>query len=371
MRASPRAVTVRTGLSEVPIEYRRKAIDHLESIRGTEMAPAGGREAELADEAYPIYRPDIDGAAYWEFEIQLGGVVAPRTIATSEALANPEFAETLRESAAERGEGEAGPLEGLGFIMVSTGEHDYPVPHWSLERPPVSRQLEAEAGESGAAVARIYKLDALAYVGENDAGEEVARSGQTPAPFEGLGHDLGRQSGAISSLKTKPQRGANEEKAREIKHSVTRAGPGPPEVRPADPKDWPRLKERYGDAFGPFLDVLRKRAAEPWKIDKAVAKFGEGVMAGEPFKIGLLRREAAIEVTGEGAGLVDLELDDKPGKRPKVHGRARKSPHGRETDFEVRVRYPDGEEETLRYFIVSRDTPSNVRAERQSGGGPE
>jgi hypothetical protein len=94
-------------------------------------------------------------------------------------------------------------------------------------------------------------------------------------------------------------------------------------------------------------------------------------MADEPLAIGLLHQEAAIEVTGEGSDLVSVDLDDKPGRKPRMRVRAKPSPRGRETDFQVRIKYGNGEEETLSYFVVSRDVPSNVRAERRKLGEPE
>ncbi len=357
--------------TEVPIEFRRKALEHLESVRETEMAPAGTETAEIVGDVCPIYRPDVEGVAYWEFEVALAGAPASGMLATSAAAARGELLENAKASAADRSVVEDRGLEGRGFIMVATGEHDFPVPHWSLQRPPVSRQLEVEAEDGGESIARIYKLDALAYVAESEAGNPVGRSGQTPVPVEGLGHDLGRQAGAISSLTAKPTRDVGDEGGRAIKHTASRSGPKPPELRASDPERWSTLKERYADAFGPFLDVLRRRAAKPWKVDKLVAEFGEGVIAGEQLAVALLHQEAAVEVTGEGAGLVDLELDETRGRKPRLRVHARRSPRERETDFELRIRYGNGEEETLRYFITSRDTPSNVRSERRLQGDPE
>lgn len=333
------------------------------------MAPPGTELAELADTACPIFRPDVDGVAYWEFEVGLEGEAGPTVLATSAARGRPELVNGLREPSAREPGGDAGVAGARGFIMVSTGEHDFPIPHWSLQRPPISRQLEAEAGEAAATIARIYKLDALAYIAENEVGEEVARSGQTPAPIEGLGHDLGRRAGEISSFTAKPERADDDDnKARDVKHSVSSSGPKPPDLQARDPERWPELKERYADAFGPFLDTLRRRAEGPWKIDRLVAEFGEGVMAGEPRAVGLLHHEAAVEVTGEGSGLVSVDLDEKPGRKPRMRVRAQPSPRRRETDFQVRIKYGNGEEETLRYFIVSRDIPSNVRAEGRLRG---
>lgn len=361
---------MRVPLAEVPIELRRKAVNHLESLRGTPMAPPGTAGAEIVGEACPIYRPDLGDVAYWEFEVAVAGEAGSGMLATRAALGHPEMLKSIREEVQNKSEGEL-RAEERGFIIVSTGEHDFPVPHWSLQRPPVSRQLEMDADEAGATIARIYKLDALAYIGENEAGEEVARSGQTPALLEGLGHDLGRRAGEISSLTAKPSRGGDDAKPRGIKHSVARTGAKAPEVRASEPEEWPALKKRYADSFGPLLDALRRKAEQPWHVDKLVAEFGEGVVAGEPLAIGLLQREAVVEVTGEGAAFVDVELDEKRGRKPRVRVRAHRSPHSRETEFEVRIKYGNGEEESLRYFIVSRDTPSNVRAEQPQRGEAE
>jgi hypothetical protein len=361
---------MRVPETSVPIEFRRRAVQHLESVVDTPMAPSGSQGADIRDEVCPIYRPDLPDVAYWEFEVDVDGRPGPHVLVTSAATATPDLTEELRGSASAGGEPAAGAPERGGFIIVSTGEHDFPVPHWSLQRLAVSRQLEMEARDKGATIARIYKIDALAYVGEDEAGEEVARTGELPLPREGLGHDLERHAGEISSLTAKPGRVADEGNPRAIKHSVERTGPKPPDIRAADPEAWPRFKERYADSFGPFLDVLRGRAQEPWRINKLVAEFGEGVLAGDTIPLGLLRREAVVEVTGEGAAFVETELEERPGQRPRLHVKTKRSPHGRETDFEVRVRYADGEEETLRYFIVSRDTPSNERAPREPGGGP-
>src|SRR4030095_481777 len=58
---------------QVPLEIRRLAVEHLESIRNTPMS-GGADLAQIAGDVCPMHRPDLDGVAYWEFELQL----APR-----------------------------------------------------------------------------------------------------------------------------------------------------------------------------------------------------------------------------------------------------------------------------------------------------
>ena len=50
---------------------RRRAAQRLESLRGTELG-AEAATVRLAAEACPIHRPDIDGVAYYEFELVVG-----------------------------------------------------------------------------------------------------------------------------------------------------------------------------------------------------------------------------------------------------------------------------------------------------------
>ena len=77
----------------------------------------------------------------------------------------------------------------------------------------------AEAGET---VARVFKLDALAYVGEDEAGNEVARSGQAPVPIEGL--PSSGQAGKIASMTAQHEHSGKDGGADRLPHKVTRTG---------------------------------------------------------------------------------------------------------------------------------------------------
>lgn len=357
---------MRVRQQHVDKNLRRKALQHLESIVESELAPIGSAKARILDEVCPIYRLDVEGVAYWEFEVDVAGRAGGASVlATPDLLRAQGSSQTLERLRPSAGPDGGAPTEGRGFIMVSTGEHDFPVPHWSLQRPPVSRQLEQMA-RAGKPVARVFKLDALAYVGEDEAGNEVARAGQTPVPIEGLSPD--GQPGEIASMTAQPERSGKDEDADRLPHKVTRTGPKPPPIQHRDPMGWGRLKEQYAKAFAPALEGLGRQAAESWRVDKLVDEFGEGIIAGRPHKLALLHPDAAIALAGEGAPLVSATLIDRHG-RPLVLLRAVEPPEGRETSFQLRVAYGNGEEEILNFFVVSKKTPSNVRAESMLKGG--
>jgi hypothetical protein len=70
---------VRVPQTEVPVEFRPRALPHLELIRETPMGPDA--PSSLRKSAR-IYRPDVDRVAYWEFEVLLGEAT-PKAIASS------------------------------------------------------------------------------------------------------------------------------------------------------------------------------------------------------------------------------------------------------------------------------------------------
>ncbi|MBM3461218.1 MAG: hypothetical protein FJX76_03860 [Armatimonadetes bacterium] len=84
------AATVSVPLEEVPIDAHRLAARCLEERRFEENVTPGWREAVLGREVYVFHRPDVQGAAYFEFPVQVGDRPA-------------------------------------GFILVSAGRHDFPI----------------------------------------------------------------------------------------------------------------------------------------------------------------------------------------------------------------------------------------------------
>jgi hypothetical protein len=360
-------------LANVPAPIRRRAAQHLESIRGTPMAP-NAANARLVDEVWPIYRPDLDEVAYYEFGVDLGSGLSRlvTSVAAFSALLSAERKTTVgRLKRTEVGlVGRPGPSRSSdrGFIVVATGPHDFPIPHWSLDRLPVSAQLQASA-EKGGEIERIYRLDALAYVAESKDGTLVGRVGQLPGLVAGLPHDLQRSGAGVSTLEAMPiKEGATDDEAEGVDHQVKRSDDRIPELKPVEVDDWGSFRERYADVFGPFLDDLRRQAAHAWDVEALIDEFGEGIRDGETHRVALLDRDAVVELSGEGARHIDARLDENVGIPALVLTVAEGAEITGELDLFVDIRYPDGTTERLRFFLVSSGSPSNRRATSTEGG---
>jgi len=319
---------VRVKRDEVPLEIRRRAVRHLEAIRGTEMA-RGGANAQLGEEACPVYRPDVKGVAYWELEI--AGVKA-----VSRHVKNGKPARS-----------------GSGFMILSAGRHDVPVPHWSLELEPPSRGLESQSkGEVG----RVVKLDTLAYVAEDAKGKYLGHLGQFPPMPTGLPGALPKER-PVSSLETHPVTATKTDR-RVAKQQAKRTNPKAPKPTVAPWPSWPQAKKQYGSAYKLHLGALRDRAAQAWEIEDLVGKFGEGIHEGDKVVVPLLRPGKA-EISGDGAGSVKMRMLDR--QPPAVELLAGGAEQKQEQQFELALTYDDGSVETLTFFVIPNGTPSNRR----------
>lgn len=136
---------------------------------------------------------------------------------------------------------------------------------------------------------------------EDANGRLVGQLGQIPALIVGQPHRLACYDSAIAGAIAMPfgeQR--TDEGAGTVRHEVKTSGPDAPQLATAEPDGWADLKKRCANAFGPMLDHLRGRAARVWEIEEAVARFGEGILAGTTHRVALLD-EAGLEITGDGA----------------------------------------------------------------------
>jgi hypothetical protein len=344
---------LRISFEEVPLDVRRAAAQRLESIRGTALGH-GADAARLGGEVCPIHRPDLDDVAYYEFELVAGaGTVR---LLTPVAVSSRVFDKKGKGVEPDR----PGRSTGHGFIVASAGPHDFPIPHWSLESPPPSRLLERLASRGKKEVARVLKLDALAYVAEDAEGERVATLGDLPKLVSGLPHDLRKRSPGISSVIASPPGDVSDDEPGEAEHRVERVEQGRPQLKPVEVESWSEFRERYADTFGPFLAQLERQAREAWEIDRLVSEFGEGIMVGESHRVALLHEEAKVEVSGEAASFVSIRMIERNGP-PAVEIHADSLPEDPKADLELAIRYGNKEEERLRFFVVSRDVPSTAR----------
>jgi hypothetical protein len=319
---------MRVKIQEVPLNLRRRAANHLESIRGTPMAP-GGDSARLGDMACPVYRPDMREIAYWEIEIK-----------------------GLKQT---RARGHAGPSSGLGFVLMSTGAHDVPIPHWSMEAEPPSYGLDGMIGKDKAA--RLVKIDTLSYAAEDKAGNHLGHLGQFPPRIEGQSISARGAPSQGDVLAAPAAHSDNDRAPTELKFVRNeRASHG---VKLSEWKDWGQAKAGFAEAYKPHIEALRMRAKEYWDLEHLVETFGEGIHEGQRMTVALLQ-PGSVSVGGDGQKFVKLSnLDRQP---PAVTIDAGTSGAKGEISFHLAIKYLDGSAETLEYFIVPRGTPSNKRA---------
>ncbi len=167
-------------------EARSIAEEWVVDAAGTDDAPEWPVGTQLG-RVTPIYRPDVRGVAFFEFGVQGGG-----------------------------------------FVVVSTGSHDVPVPNWSsVGRSPTDR-LRSLAEESGQQAGRFYRLDSLTYAVEDFHGNLIDHYGEIPVQMFGLP-----------------------------------SAPGPSEASPVRRRawvSWRDLKANYAETYRPLLRQLHLRA---------------------------------------------------------------------------------------------------------------
>lgn len=313
--------------SRVPIAVRRMAAQHLESLRSSGIKNGMDR-MYLGEDVTPIYRPDVEEPAYYEFEV--------------------------RTSAGAKG--------AMGFIMVSANGHDHPIPHWNLDRPPVSAELKRAAKKERKKVSTIYKLDALAYVAEDDNEKMVGHIGQLPQFVRGLPDDLSGYEGRVASA-VADVRGSmvtDDTKGDLPRHTLARKGSKAKGVDLVAPRDWKTAKRGYGSRYRPLLDHLAKKASPAWEVENAIREFGEGIHVGKTHTMALLHPKFDYEITGDGAKFVRAKVVKRPGGHSALELRARRTRRGKEVDLRVHITYGDRTKEDLLFFIVEPETPSET-----------
>jgi hypothetical protein len=373
-------MAMRIPAAKVPIELRRVAAQHLESLRGSGIG-FNVDDLYLGDQVCPIYRPDVEGPAYYEFEVLKAIRAAPddRTdlvpnvgkvnligpggyakVYTSPAFPGALLGDTLGRRVAR-------PMQ--GFISVATGDHDHLVPHWSLEGLPMSRQLEEQAAAAGTpALQRIYKLDALSYSAEDAAGEVRAAIGQRPLQLERLPEKYEANAGRIVTRTQAVAENApmvDQPRMRGLKTLVA-SGAKPVTLRLAAAADWGALKKDFRTRFQPMLRSLQTRAkAGAWAVHRQTQALGEGILVGSAHTVALLSAEFSLQVVGEGAEFVSVRVVKRPGNGAAVELRCAALPKAQELPFTLEIQYADEQRESLPFFVYSRELPSSHHSPKE------
>lgn len=216
---------------EVPAEVQFRANAFLEDARTSENAP-GWADAQLNGEVRPLYRPDVDGVAYYEFAV-----------------------------------------EPQGFIVVSTGRHDFPVPHWDPFGMPISHELQKLAQQPLDGL-RLYKLDTLYYAAEDAAGQRVAELGTPIVRIDGMQMGwLDDHDHRLSGVIVHPEREVPDDEQIEGVEFVEERS-GSQETSPITFEaweSWQALKNGYTLTYAVFLEQLRREAAAAWDAEEETA----------------------------------------------------------------------------------------------------
>ncbi len=318
-----------TLVVDAPFELRRRAAQLVEEMRFSEMAP-GWDQARLGQRVTALYRPDLPGAAYYEFSVE---VPAPE----------PALADTVP----------------AGFIILATGEHDFPIPHWDSEGEPPTQRMAAIANQNDRRAVKFYKLDALAYAAEDEQGQLVAELGTPLAKVTGMDPAWLDEPVALGSAVWEPdQETTDDRNTRTISGTLRISGPEPPEELKIDGwESWSSLKQGYREAYGTLLEGLRREASEDWEIETNAARFGEILVKGDVYSITLLSALASpATLTGEGAAHVRTETIEREGL-PALFQITVESDPGHDVLFDVTLNYGDGTSETGKFGIVTLIEP--------------
>jgi len=289
----PAATTLCLPISEVPIEFVRRASDHIERVRGTSGAP-GWETAELGETVCPIYRPDIEGIAYYEFEVKPSG-----------------------------------------YIILSTGEHDFPIPQWSSSGKSVSRKLKDLASSQGKKIEKLYKLDVLAYAAEDGDGEMIASIGTLPLKIVGVNPNLvGSEECPLNEATALPIKA---EKGYKVKIE------GQPKLtlQFQEWDSWKELKDNFH--LNPYYKAVNKhlknRAIKEWNIRRKIESQPRLMPQGESLRIPLLKKGAKISVRGKGAKFARIRLKERLNLPPVLEITRLKKPPEDQKDVEVTITY--------------------------------
>ncbi len=260
-------------LLDVPLEFHRRAAQLIEEVRGGPMAP-GWEEALLSNRVRALYRPDVDGVAYYEFKV-----------------VNPNGGDK-------------------GFIVLSSGDHDYPIAHWNYEGETPTENVERVAAEDGKKAVKFYKLDTLTYAGEDADGNLVAMPGTQMAKVSGLDTSMidkvGESAGSSEWVPDKET--ADDSSDSEFEGTKVETGPTSSPLQISEWGSWQELKEGYAASYGVLAEALSREAAEDWEVDELAESLGEGLFKGETYEFTLLM-EGTPEIGYSGAGASDKYVD--------------------------------------------------------------
>ncbi len=303
----------------IPVNLHRLAAQMLEETRGSEMAPDWSSTARLAGTVRPFYRPDIAAPAYFEL-----------------------------------------PVLPQGFILVSNGEHDYPIAHWS-DTFTLSKSLEASVKDKGQTSARYYKLDTLFYVAEDSQGNRIASYGNEIAQIVGVSFNQTERTVVATATPQTPQ---PEDTDPTNSRFVIRQDP-PPSIAFRPWGSWREQKSGFASAYAPWLRRLTERAKSDWEVEKAIQRNGEALVAGNKYEVATLYPDVKFRTDRDVSAHITLELKKSSDARvPDTLVISVRASAPENTAFGLELSYRNGVTEMLRYTVVRPPAvPSGVHVQ--------
>jgi hypothetical protein len=316
--ASPRSVT---ALTDLPPDAHRRAAQHLEEQRFSEMAP-GWERAVLGQDVRVLYRPDdLQNPAYYEIP-----VILPAANNTP-----------------------------AGFIILAANQNDFPIVHWNNTGDPPTHILERETDSSPLI---FYKLDTLSYLAEDAKGSIAATLGQLPPKIEGMQMAWLDQEQELGAAAWIPDDDIPEDKEDTVISGtlvVSGTVSPPAELKITAWESWDELKEGYVESYEVFLEQQRREAAEFWRGEQADMEYGIVLAKEEIYDLVMLWPDPTVALDGPGLGYITTQTVSQGIELPELFRItvAESVPLG-STPFTVSITYGNDVQETVRFQIVEQ-----------------
>lgn len=305
-------VTAESGVESVPIaslplELHRRAARFFENMRRSSDSP--WFDAHLGDRAALVLRPGVTGIGYYEVPV-VGAAGEPR-----------------------------------GYLLVTTGDHDFPVAGAMKGGETASARLARMAAAKGERVARVYMPSLFTFVAENDRGEVVARIGGLPGKPEGID----RTTLSLPEEARRVRTVFSDGEARLETPAPIRS------VRVGSWSSWDEYKAARDDASALDLEIMRRNAVPFWEEEAALTANAEGLDPDRAHRVAILARgDATFSVSGPGAALVEATRVEGPAGDAWVRLRVLEEPADATAELALELRYASGERETLGFAIAPR-----------------
>ena len=294
------------ALAEVPVDSLRRAQDFLDAMRNSEMAPEFTASSILDELVVPMYRPDIEEVAYYEFGISTGG-----------------------------------------YILVSANDHDNPVPTWNSNGERLTDKTLLALGEDVHDAAKIYRLDAITFVAEDSSGELLSDFQPRIPVVEGddsivySEESIVDEDGVVRTIRVASNVDENGNEVELSRVDLSEDIPSPEfEMREID---WQELKSSYAEIFASQIEQKRLDVQAEWSNRVETRGIGQALMLGEAKVFSLLGEVASVD---HPAG-VQVELVDTESGQEKLTVSIIDEDDKSTDSFDVLVSYVDGRTETL------------------------